>query len=130
MRPLQRGGEHRRRRSGNRRASAADAAAAPRRHRAAGGAERAPPPTAQSGAVATLEAASTGEMHEPDEVGHGATREAADRRPRRPAGGNGNGAAASTSRPLAKRIAADKGIDLSQVQRHRPAAAGSSSTTS
>src|SRR3982750_2242876 len=42
--------------------------------RQAVGAERVPPPAAHHGSVATLEGAALGELHEPDEVGHGATR--------------------------------------------------------
>src|SRR2546423_1145767 len=43
------------------------------------GSGQAPPPTPapRGGAVATMEAASAGEVHEPENVGHGATREAA-----------------------------------------------------
>jgi pyruvate dehydrogenase E2 component (dihydrolipoamide acetyltransferase) len=76
------------------------------------------PPARESGAVATLEAASTGEIHEPDEMGHGATREAATAVPAVPqSGGNGHRVHVS---PLAKRIAADKGIDLAQVRGSGP----------
>ena len=54
----------------------------------------------------------------PDDVGHGATREG--RPPFRPLpGGNGNGdgdGGRIFASPLAKRIAADKGIDLSQIK--------------
>src|SRR4051794_18991648 len=78
--------------------------AAPKAARAAGGAERASPK--QGSGVATLEAASTGEIHEPDEIGHGATREAATAVPAVPqSGGNGHRIHVS---PLAKRIATDK----------------------
>jgi pyruvate dehydrogenase E2 component (dihydrolipoamide acetyltransferase) len=64
------------------------------------------------GGVATLAAASRGEIHEPDEVGHGATRETPTAVP--PIPGNGNGRRVFAS-PLARRIAADRGIDLGQV---------------
>jgi len=64
------------------------------------------------GGVATLAAASRGEIHEPDEVGHGATRETPTAVP--PIPGNGNGRRVFAS-PLARRIAADRGIDLNQV---------------
>jgi pyruvate dehydrogenase E2 component (dihydrolipoamide acetyltransferase) len=75
-------------------------------------------PVKQASAVATLEAASTGEIHEPDEVGHGATREAATAVPAVPQS-SGNGHRIHVS-PLAKRIAADKGIDLAQVRGSGP----------
>jgi pyruvate dehydrogenase E2 component (dihydrolipoamide acetyltransferase) len=92
---------------------------------------------AQGGAVATLEAASSGEMHEPDDIGHGATREPATAIPPiRPAGdrasaGDGNGGDANGNggngrggrifaSPLARRIAADKGIDLRQLKGSGP----------
>jgi pyruvate dehydrogenase E2 component (dihydrolipoamide acetyltransferase) len=86
------------------------------------GSGRVPPPAPDSGSVATLEGASMGEVHEPDEVGHGATREAATAVPALPGshpgqgngsgGGNGNRVFAS---PLARRVAADKGVDLGQL---------------
>ena len=83
------------------------------------GSENVPPPAPQGGAVATLEAASVSEVHEPDDVGHGAARSPATAVP--PLGGesggnghgNGNRIAAS---PLARRIAADKNIDLHQLR--------------
>jgi pyruvate dehydrogenase E2 component (dihydrolipoamide acetyltransferase) len=68
------------------------------------------------GAVATMETATSGEMHEPDNVvGHGATREAPTAVPPIPHHGNGNGERLIAS-PLAKRIAADKGIDLKLIK--------------
>src|SRR5687767_998637 len=86
------------------------------------GASRVPPPAQQSGAVATLEAASSSEIHEPDEVGHGATRERATAVPAVPShgrNGDGDGRRVIAS-PLAKRIAADKGVDLSQIEGSGP----------
>src|SRR5688572_6885311 len=88
------------------------------------------PPRASSGdapSVATLEEASCSELHEPDEVGHGATREPAHAVPPlrdggAGRGGNGHTPAGSAARgrvlasPLARRIAADKGVDLSRVR--------------
>jgi pyruvate dehydrogenase E2 component (dihydrolipoamide acetyltransferase) len=68
------------------------------------------------GAVATLEAASRSEIHEPDAVGHGATRSPAQAVPPVPHDGNGNGHGRVFASPLARRIAADKGIDLHQVK--------------
>jgi pyruvate dehydrogenase E2 component (dihydrolipoamide acetyltransferase) len=84
------------------------------------GQDRVPPPAKSSGAVATHEAASRSEIHEPDGVGHGATREPATAVPPLPhANGNGNGHRVVAS-PLARRIAADKGIDLKAVQGSGP----------
>ncbi len=70
-------------------------------------------------AVATLEAENTEELHEPDGVvGHGATREHPTAVPPLPHhGGNGGRMIAS---PLAKRIAADKNIDLKQIKGSGP----------
>jgi pyruvate dehydrogenase E2 component (dihydrolipoamide acetyltransferase) len=69
------------------------------------------------GATGTLEQATRGEIHEPENVGHGATRSPAHAVPPVPAHGNGNG---NTDRiiasPLARRIAADKGIDLQTIR--------------
>lgn len=63
----------------------------------------------------TLVAASVGELHESADVGHGATRQSPTAVPPLPAG-NGNGAGGRVfASPLARRIAADKGLDLSQV---------------
>jgi pyruvate dehydrogenase E2 component (dihydrolipoamide acetyltransferase) len=63
----------------------------------------------------TIEVASSGEVHESASVGHGATREPPTAVPPVPNhGGNGNGDRLFVS-PLARRIAADKGIDLKQV---------------
>jgi pyruvate dehydrogenase E2 component (dihydrolipoamide acetyltransferase) len=78
-----------------------------------------PPPKSAPAAsqVATLEAASSGELHEPDTVvGHGATRETPTAVPPVPHHGeNGNGHRVIVS-PLARRIAADKGIDLKLIK--------------
>jgi pyruvate dehydrogenase E2 component (dihydrolipoamide acetyltransferase) len=72
-------------------------------------------PSASSTALATLEEAARGEIHEPeDNTKHGATRSVV-----QPvvasAGGNGHNGDRVRVSPLAKRIAVDKGIDLSQV---------------
>jgi len=70
----------------------------------------APPP---QHAVATLEEAARGEMHEPDDVGHHATRSVVP--PHETAAPqNGNGGRVRIS-PLARRIAADKGFDVLQI---------------
>jgi pyruvate dehydrogenase E2 component (dihydrolipoamide acetyltransferase) len=76
-------------------------------------------PSASQGTIATLEAASSSEIHEPDRVGHGATRTAPEPVPPVPSRGNGYGERIRVS-PLAKRIAADKGIDLSQIKGSGP----------
>ncbi len=66
-------------------------------------------------ATATLVAASRGEIHEPDGVGHGATREASHPVPPLPqAKGNGESHRVRVS-PLAKRIATENKLDLSRV---------------
>jgi pyruvate dehydrogenase E2 component (dihydrolipoyllysine-residue acetyltransferase) len=84
----------------------------------AGAAHPVQPPSTQrnGGAVATLEAASRSEIHEPDAVGHGATRSPAQAVPPVPHDGNGNGHGRVFASPLARRIAVDKGIDLRQVK--------------
>jgi pyruvate dehydrogenase E2 component (dihydrolipoamide acetyltransferase) len=65
--------------------------------------------------VATMEAAARSEVHESASTGHGATRETPTAVPPIPHHGeNGNGNRLIVS-PLARRIAADKGIDLKQV---------------
>jgi pyruvate dehydrogenase E2 component (dihydrolipoamide acetyltransferase) len=83
------------------------------------GHERVPPPAAHHGAVQTMEGASVGEMHEPEEAGHGATRGAATAVPPlqgRGTGGDGNGHGERIfASPLARRVAADRNIDLSQL---------------
>lgn len=81
--------------------------------RQAASSERVPPTSA-----ATLELASTGELHEPDEVGHGATRAPATAVPALSGSGNGKGRVFAS--PLARRVAADKGIDLSSIQGSGP----------
>jgi pyruvate dehydrogenase E2 component (dihydrolipoamide acetyltransferase) len=82
--------------------------------------------------VATMEAVNTAELKEPEDAqGHGATREAATAVPALPGHGGGNGANGGGNgsgpdggrlrvSPLAKRIAADKNVDLSQVQGSGP----------
>jgi len=71
-------------------------------------------------AVATLEEAVSGEVHEPDNAKHGATRSivlpAA-----KSGGGNGHDDGRIRVSPLAKRIAADKGFDLAQITGTGPA---------
>lgn len=103
-------------------------------------ASRAEPPRAErarvgaaSGSVSggtpvSFEHASVGEIHEPDGVGHGATRQRTHPYPPLKghdggAGGNGHGDGSGRrikASPLARRIAADKGIDLSQVEGSGP----------
>lgn len=80
----------------------------------------APTSARQGGAVATLEGASRGEVHESEDVGHGATRSSAEAVPPIPRdGGNGHGDRVFAS-PLARRIAQDKGIDLHQIRGSGP----------
>jgi pyruvate dehydrogenase E2 component (dihydrolipoamide acetyltransferase) len=101
-------------------AAASPAAQKPRQVAAA---ERIPPSAASQSAGHTFENASSGELHEPDEAGHGATREPATPVPPLPAGhgnGNGNNGGRVFVSPLARRIAADKGVDLSQIQGSGP----------
>ncbi|MDQ3439590.1 MAG: 2-oxo acid dehydrogenase subunit E2 [Planctomycetota bacterium] len=115
--------------------SSADAAppgqkSTPARQSATPGGERvpAPAPGQHHGAVMTFEAASVSEIHEPDEVGHGATREPTTPYPPLKghdggAGGNGHGDGSGRrikASPLARRIAADKGIDLAQLDGSGP----------
>ncbi len=70
--------------------------------------------------VATLESAASGELHELAGVGHGATREKPTAVPAIPNHtGNGNGDRIHAS-PLARRIAADKGVDLKQLRGSGP----------
>jgi pyruvate dehydrogenase E2 component (dihydrolipoamide acetyltransferase) len=71
--------------------------------------------------VATLEAATSGEVHESADTGHHATREKPTAVPPIPThtGTNGNGDRVIVS-PLARRIAADKGIDLKQIHGSGP----------
>jgi pyruvate dehydrogenase E2 component (dihydrolipoamide acetyltransferase) len=98
------------------------AASTPSKQSTAAAGQRAPAPTAtpQGGSVATLEGASRGEVHEPESVGHGATRSPAEAVP--PVhhdGGNGHGDRVFAS-PLARRIALDKGIDLHELRGSGP----------
>jgi pyruvate dehydrogenase E2 component (dihydrolipoamide acetyltransferase) len=70
-------------------------------------------PATQS-ATATLESPNTAEMKEPDSAtGHGATRQTATPVPPLPQNGNGDDRIKVS--PLAKRIAADRGVDLHQI---------------
>jgi pyruvate dehydrogenase E2 component (dihydrolipoamide acetyltransferase) len=99
------------------------AASAAQKPRQAAAAERVPPSVPSRPAGHSLENASSGELHEPDEAGHGATREAATPVPPLPTGhgnGNGNNGGRVFVSPLARRIAADKGVDLSQIQGSGP----------
>jgi pyruvate dehydrogenase E2 component (dihydrolipoamide acetyltransferase) len=75
-----------------------------------------------AGDVATFEEASAGEVHEPDDSGHGATREAATAVPPVPHSGNGhgNGGGRVFASPLARRVAADRNVDLSQLKGSGP----------
>jgi len=76
-----------------------------------------PQPLHSSGATATIEEPTPGEIHEPASVGHGATRTPAHAVPTVPSHGKGNGNGDRIiASPLARRIAADKGIDLHQVR--------------
>ncbi|HEY2589493.1 MAG TPA: dihydrolipoamide acetyltransferase family protein [Tepidisphaeraceae bacterium] len=87
---------------------------------AAGGGASGSVATAGAG-VATLEAASNSEIHEPAYVGHGATRSPAQAVPPIPSHGDGNGNGNRVFvTPLARRIAAEKGIDLHQLRGSGP----------
>ncbi len=79
----------------------------------------APPTTPRGSAAATIERASTSELHEPENVGHGATREKPTAVPPVPSH-TGNGEDRIFISPLARRIAADRGVDLSQVHGSGP----------
>ena len=68
---------------------------------------------ASNGPAASLATASNSEIHEPADVGHGATRERPTAVPSIP---NSNVPGRLVVSPLAKRIAADKKIDLSMVR--------------
>jgi pyruvate dehydrogenase E2 component (dihydrolipoamide acetyltransferase) len=81
------------------------------------GSERVPQPAAHHGAAYTMEGASVSELHEPDEIGHGATREPATAVPAVP---HGNGSNRVFASPLARRVAADKGVDLSRLKGSGP----------
>ena len=84
--------------------------------------------TVSGGTPVSFEAASVSEIHEPDEVGHGATRERTAPYPplrghQGGAGGNGHGDGSGRrikASPLARRIAADMGIDLGQLEGSGP----------
>jgi pyruvate dehydrogenase E2 component (dihydrolipoamide acetyltransferase) len=81
-------------------------------------AEGVAPPAPHGGSVATLEGASRGEVHEPDHVGHGATRQPPRAVPSVPGHDNGDGRIKAS--PLARRIATDKGVDLASLQGSGP----------
>jgi pyruvate dehydrogenase E2 component (dihydrolipoamide acetyltransferase) len=93
-------------------------AAAPKVAKVTAGTERVPQ-APHHGAAHTIEAASLSELHEPDEVGHGATREPATAVPA-VQHGNGNGANRVFASPLARRVASDKGVDLSRLRGSGP----------
>src|SRR5688572_20064725 len=100
-------------------------AAKPARQPAAVGAGTAstsgPYPTNDQGGAATLAGASIGEMHEPGAIEHHKAHPstiAVDEHPpkiTRGGGGNGHGAARIKVSPLAKRIAAERNVDLGAV---------------
>src|SRR5439155_4226470 len=93
------------------------------------GAPQVPQRAAQSAAGATskpsskgvlmVEAQNTAEMKEPDEVGHGATREAPTAVPPLPQR-SGNGNERVKASPLARRIAADKHIEINLIDGSGP----------
>jgi pyruvate dehydrogenase E2 component (dihydrolipoamide acetyltransferase) len=93
------------------------------------GAPQVPQPAAQSaGATSTkpsskgvlmVEAQNTAEMKEPDEVGHGATRETPTAVPPLPQR-SGNGNERVKASPLARRIAADKHIEINLIDGSGP----------
>jgi pyruvate dehydrogenase E2 component (dihydrolipoamide acetyltransferase) len=72
------------------------------------------PVSAPQYALATLEDAARGEVHEPDEVGHHATRSVVPPDETASPSPNGKGGRVRIS-PLAKRIAMDKGFDISKI---------------
>src|SRR6478735_2856202 len=80
----------------------------------------------QSGSAHTLQGASSGEMHEPERFGHGASRGGAGTAVAEPPptrSGNGHGGQSGQrifASPLARRIAADRQIDLGRVQGSGP----------
>jgi pyruvate dehydrogenase E2 component (dihydrolipoamide acetyltransferase) len=84
--------------------------------------EGASKPSGGNTATAVAESPNTAELKEPDHAdGHACAREAATAVPALPTtGGNGNGSNRLRVSPLAKRIAAEKGIDLTQVQGSGP----------
>jgi pyruvate dehydrogenase E2 component (dihydrolipoamide acetyltransferase) len=74
-------------------------------------------PDSQGVSTATIEEATNGEIHEPANIGHGATRTPAHAVPPVPSHGEGNGNRDRIiASPLARRIALDKGIDLHQIR--------------
>ncbi len=76
-----------------------------------------PSPDAQSGAVATIEAASVSEVHEPRETEHTGHRPSSP--PSKGPGHNGDSDRVRIS-PLARRIASEKGIDISRLSGSGP----------
>jgi pyruvate dehydrogenase E2 component (dihydrolipoamide acetyltransferase) len=75
---------------------------------------------ATANAGSTIEAAVRGEVHESASVGHGATRETPTAVPPVPHHGENGDSGRVVVSPLAKRIAADKGIDLKNVKGSGP----------
>jgi pyruvate dehydrogenase E2 component (dihydrolipoamide acetyltransferase) len=75
--------------------------------------------SSSASSTATMERASSGEVTESASVGHGATREPATPVPPLPHHGNGSGSRVFAS-PLARRIASDKGLDLSSIKGSGP----------
>ena len=72
--------------------------------------------SSSDGPVATLEAASNSEVHERADIGHGATREAAVAVPPVPHHGGYAAGERQIISPLARRVAAERGIDLNLVK--------------
>ena len=103
------------------RSSAGSAPKAPPKQaaRPAAQASSAPTQRAETSSVATMEAASSSEVHESSSIGHGATRSAPTAVPPVPHG-DGNGEGRIHASPLARRIASDKGIDLHQIRGSGP----------
>jgi pyruvate dehydrogenase E2 component (dihydrolipoamide acetyltransferase) len=98
--------------------AAGSGARAPAVQQTAGRVGSQPAPATQIG---QMEAMNTAELKEPDEMGHGATREKAQPVPALPAHGGGNGEGdRNRVSPIARRIAQEKGVDLSQVQGSGP----------
>ena len=99
--------------------SAAPAAKPPAQSAAQSAAATSTPPPPAS--IATMEHAVSGEIHEPDHVGHGAgsampKANGATNAPPAPAAAPSQEDGRLRASPLAKRIAADKGIDLSTLK--------------
>lgn len=77
----------------------------------------APPATQATAATATLEEASNSEVHDLQDNQHGATRQAISTEPPKGNGKDGNRLKVS---PLARRIADDRGVDLTQLHGSGP----------